>query len=77
MTKRLLDVVIVKVPDRGEAIYIDGQLDFEARWIDAATLVRKLEARELITGSGKTATEDSLTEYGQFPQNFSSLKFKD
>ncbi len=77
MREQMSEIVIVSVPDRKEALYIDGKLMREEQWISTTTLLTKLVEWGVIHGGRKYAEESALNDVGQFPRALSDLKCRE
>ena len=59
-------VIIVQIPDNKEALYIDGKLVRENRWISTDDVLDALIKQGLIEGGRRYAEIDVLNDVGQF-----------
>jgi hypothetical protein len=71
------EVVILSVPDKKEAIYIDGKLILEDKWISCTQLLDKLVQWGVIHGGRRYAEETALNDVGQFPRTLAEMKTRD
>ncbi len=71
------EVVILSVPDKKEAIYIDGNLILEDKWISCTQLLDKLVQWGVIHGGRRYAEESALNDVGQFPRALAEIKIRD
>ncbi len=71
------EVIVVNVPDKKEALYIDGALVVEASWISAIQLLDKLVHKNVVSGGRRYAEESALNDVGQFPRNLTDLAIRD
>jgi hypothetical protein len=71
------EVVILSVPDKKEAIYIDGTLILEDKWISCTQLLDKLIQRNVVHGGRRYAKEDSLNDVGQFPRSLAEIEIRE
>lgn len=67
------EVILVKIPDKKEALYIDGQLVLESEWISQITLLDKLVERGMVRGGKRYADETELNDVGQFPRQLGDM----
>jgi hypothetical protein len=74
MSEPLYDVILVSIPDDDKvALYIDGQLSWQDRWMSAATLLRKLIERGVVCGGQRFADKEALNDVGQFPRQLGDI----
>ena len=66
ITKGIPEVIIVSIPDNKEALYIDGKLVREDRWISVDHILDALVKAGFITGGRRYAETDVLNDVGQF-----------
>jgi len=62
------------VPDKKEAIYIDGNLILEDKWISCTQLLDKLVQWGVIHGGRRYAEESALNDVGQFARTLAEMK---
>ena len=63
----MTEVIIVQIPDNKEALYIDGKLVREDKWITVDQVLAALQG--LITGGRRYAEIDVLNDVGQFSRH--------
>jgi hypothetical protein len=70
------EVLLVTIPDGNEALYINGELVFEAHWITGTKLIEKLVQQGFIRGGKRYAEENVLNDVGQFPRELPEVREK-
>ena len=71
------EVILVNVPDKKEALYIDGNLILESSWISCNQLLDKLVQLGVIHGGRRYADESGLNDVGQFPRQLADIPIRD
>jgi hypothetical protein len=71
------EVILVNIPDRKEAIYLDGNLILEDKWISCTQLFDKLVQWGVINGGRRYADEAELNDVGQFPRTLVQIKVRE
>jgi hypothetical protein len=68
-------VTIVVNYDSKSAIYIDGKLAWEERYLSVRKVLDKIAATGAITVEYKACTNESLNDVGQYPDTLDQIKF--